>query len=209
MAFEAKDKDWAKIEADYRAGIKSNVSIGNEHGVSETAIRKRAKKESWVKDLKAQIKAKADSLVRAQLVRDTVRIDNAISEKEIIEVNAQMQATIIFEHRTDIQRNRSLAKKLLNELEFVTDNKELFEQLGELLIDTSPNENGKVNQDEAKRLQALNRAIDLSGRVSSAKALSETLKVLIALEREAFGIDQKSNTGKSLEDFLERLDGGN
>ena len=116
MGFEAKDIDWANVEADYRAGIKSNVAIANEYSVTEGAIRKRAKKESWVKDLKAQIKAKADSLVRAQAVRDTVRSTNAISEKEIIEVNAQMQANIIVAHRQDIQRNRSLAQKLQSRL---------------------------------------------------------------------------------------------
>jgi chaperonin cofactor prefoldin len=117
-----------------------------------------------------------------------------------------MQADVVISHRKDIQRTRSLAAKLLSEVENVTDNLELFEQLGELLIDTSPRENGKVDQNEYKRMEALNRVLDMSGRIDSCKKLSETLKTLIGLEREAFSIDEKTQTEEKLEDFLEKLD---
>ena len=181
MGFEAKDIDWANVEADYRAGIKSNVAIANEYSVTEGAIRKRAKKESWVKDLKAQIKAKADSLVRAQVVRDSVRSTNAISEKEIIDVNAQMQANIIVAHRQDIQRNRSLAQKLLAEMEALTDNNDLFSELGELLHSSDEKGVDKLNE-------LYHKVISLPSRVDSLKKLSEVLKTIIGLEREAFSI---------------------
>ncbi|MNK86991.1 hypothetical protein D3C87_1069170 [compost metagenome] len=54
--------DWPVIEADYRAGIKSLRQIASQQGVSEGAIRKRAKKEDWQRDLAAKIQAKAEAL---------------------------------------------------------------------------------------------------------------------------------------------------
>jgi len=195
-------EQWAAIEADYRAGILSNRQIGKKHGCSDKAVGKRAEQFGWKKDLANAIRARAQELVRTQEVRNEVRA--SITDEEIIEDNANLQAEVIREHRTDIQKHRGLASKLLCELEFVTDNQELFEQLGELLIDPYDSD-GKINQAEMKRLQALNRAIDMTGRVDSLKKLSDTLKTIIALEREAFAIDGKQSLGETLESMLEKL----
>lgn len=42
--------DWLAVEADYRPNILSLRAIGSKHGCTEGAIRKRAKKEGWVRD---------------------------------------------------------------------------------------------------------------------------------------------------------------
>ncbi len=42
--------DWVAIETEYRAGQRSVNAIAREHGISEGAIRKRAKKLGWVRD---------------------------------------------------------------------------------------------------------------------------------------------------------------
>ncbi|HAF1584281.1 TPA: hypothetical protein G8M18_001942 [Salmonella enterica] len=47
--------------------------IASHHGISEGAIRKRAKRADWSRDLNARIQQKADDLVRKQEVRKTVR----------------------------------------------------------------------------------------------------------------------------------------
>lgn len=75
-----KDPDWERIELDYRAGIKSLRQIAGEHGVSEGAIRKRAKRDDWTRDLNAKIQSKADELVRKESVRTLVRTEKPISE---------------------------------------------------------------------------------------------------------------------------------
>ena len=41
---EKKQPDWEKIELDYRAGIKTLREIASEHGLSDGAVRKRAKR---------------------------------------------------------------------------------------------------------------------------------------------------------------------
>ena len=45
---EKKVIDWEKIELDYRSGVKSLREIASEQGVSDTAIRKRAKRDNWL-----------------------------------------------------------------------------------------------------------------------------------------------------------------
>jgi len=46
----SKTVDWLAIEGAYRAGTKSLREIGAEYGVSEGAVRKRAKREAWLRD---------------------------------------------------------------------------------------------------------------------------------------------------------------
>lgn len=193
----AQKLDWEAIERDYRAGVKSLRQIADEHGITHGAINKRAKKENWERDLQAKIKAKAEAKVSKAAVSRAVSADTA-SEKEIVEANAQMQADLVLAHRDDIRRQRALVGKLLEELEAQTGDIGLYEQLGDLLF--QPDEKG------IDRLNELYRKVtSLPSRVDSAKRLSETLKNLIALEREAFGVDGRRTFGQSLDEFLDGL----
>ena len=202
---EKKVIDWEKIELDYRSGVKSLREIASEQGVSDTAIRKRAKRDDWVRDLSAKIKAKADDLVRKEQVRSEVRTQNTISEKETIDANANLVASVRLSQRKDIQRSRSIAMSLFDELEHQVgiENVENLEKLGELL-----------RSDDDKGRDALNdlymKIISMPGRVKSMKDLSDTLKTLIALERQAFGLDDENNKPvDALTALLERVSTGN
>lgn len=42
--------DWETVEREYRAGIKSLMVIGKEHGVSDAGILKRARKAGWMRE---------------------------------------------------------------------------------------------------------------------------------------------------------------
>lgn len=48
--------DWEAIESAYRAGILSLRDIGDKYGVTEGAIRKRAKKFDWVRNSGTQVR---------------------------------------------------------------------------------------------------------------------------------------------------------
>ncbi len=52
--------DWEAIETAYRAGVMSLREIASQHGISEGAIRKRAKRDDWSRDLNAKIQQKAE-----------------------------------------------------------------------------------------------------------------------------------------------------
>lgn len=100
--------------------------------------------------------------------------------------------------RGDIQKARALVMKLLGELEQMTEGGDLLDQLGPLMRDPEAN---------ADKLQEVYRkVISLPARVETMKKLAEALKILIALEREAYGIDARRSVGESLEELLERLD---
>lgn len=184
-----KAPDWERIEADYRAGVMSVREIAASQGITHGAINKRAKRDGWERDLTAKIKAKADALVSKREVSSQVSTEKAATDKAIVDANAEAIARIRLSHRSDIVRSRTLVMSLLSELEGQTENRELFEKLGELMM--SPDENGRD-----KLYEAYQKVISLSGRTSTMKALSDSLKTLVGLEREAWGLEGASDTPK-------------
>jgi DNA-binding Lrp family transcriptional regulator len=182
MTTDKAAPDWERIETLYRAGTMSVREIAEQSGVSHTAINKRARKEKWARDLSAKIKAQADVLVSRDTVSKEVSSQRVATEKVVVEVEAQVQARIRISHRSAIARSRELMMKLVDELEHHTDNRELLAQLGELMF--SPDE--KTGRDSLNEIY--HAVISLPERTKTIKALSETLKNLIALEREAFGM---------------------
>ncbi len=174
--------DWEKIESLYRAGVKSTREIAMDMGVSHTAINKRAKNEAWDRDLSAKVKAKADAKVSRAMVSSEVSMETKVTEKLIIEVEAEVQSRIRLAHRKDVGRSRTLAMRLLEELEQQTAQVPELSRLGELMY--SPDDKGidKLNE-------LYQKIISLPGRTKTMKDLGDTLKTLIGLERQAFGLD--------------------
>jgi hypothetical protein len=185
------DVDWERVESDYRAGILSLREIAAANaGVNHMAIARRAKREGWTQDLSAKIHAKADELVTRQAVTESVTAERAVTDRVIVEENAQAIANVRLTHRKDISKFRAIALKLLEELEAQTIDKGLFEDLGFLL-----------RQEDDKRNDIYNAVISSAGRIDGVKKLAEVLKILIGLEREAYGIAE--HTGK--EDAVDNL----
>lgn len=181
MASGKPSVDWERVEADYCAGIKSLREIAKEHGVTDGAVRKRAKAGGWARDLSRRIEAKAADLVRKEAVRTEVRAEKAISERELVEASAQAIVNVKLSHRKSIARQRELVERLLQELEAQTGDTDLFDQLGELM--RNPDDKGVDKLNEVYR-----KVIATPQRIDSLKKLAETLKHLIYLEREAFDI---------------------
>ncbi|MCD5994162.1 hypothetical protein KDX38_10965 [Pseudomonas sp. CDFA 602] len=194
--------DWELIETLYRAGILSVREIAASQGITHGAINKRAKRDSWVRDLKVKIKARADALVSRAAVSMSVSTDTRVTEQQVVAANADLTKTIRLEHRSDIGRNKTLTIKLLEELESLSDNRELFARLGELIA--SVEEGGDDGPTDAyeKMQQTFRGALSLPSRVKMNKELSETLRVLVTLERQAYGIDDNPEE----ETFAQRMD---
>lgn len=194
-----KQPDWEAIERAYRAGLLSIREIASAHGITHGAINKRAKRDGWERDLKAKIKAKADALVSKRSVSTVVSTKSPDTEREIIELNAEVIANIRMAHRGDISRSRRLTNKLLDELESLTDEQGTIKELIDQLKD-GDHEDGEAMADVlalAKKMSAL------PTRTKTMKELAETLKTLVALERQAYDLDVKH--GGSEEDTLSKL----
>jgi len=206
---KAKSADWERIEIDYRAGVRSLREIASEHEITEGAIRKKAKQYGWERDLSAKVRAKADALVRKEQVRAEVRAgaDYKATENETVDVEAKVLARVQISHRTDIAKSRTVFGKLMSELEHQTDNSDIYEQLAEMVIADAEPEGSEASRARAQKMrQAFDKALSLSGRSGTLKSLVESAKTLIALEREAFGLDKgASNEAGSIEEFIEAL----
>ncbi len=180
-----KQIDWEALEIQYRAGIRSLKDIGAEFGVSDAAIIKRAKRDNWSRDLMAKIQARADAKVSASLVRAEVSAQTKVREQEVVEANAQAIADIRLAHRRDIRRARTLTNALLSELEQQTDPDTLvmLKELGELM--RSEDDNG-----QDRRNDLYQKVISLSERSKTLKTLADSLRVMVDMERTAFGMDK-------------------
>lgn len=174
--------DWEAIESAYRAGLMSIREIASQHGITHGAINKRAKRDGWERDLKAKIKAKADALVSKREVSTQVSTEKALSERILIEANAEVIANVRMEHRGDIRRAREITNALFDELGAECADIEALRKLGELML--QPDENGRDRLNEVYQ-----SIIALPERVKAVKALSDAMKNLIGLERQAYGID--------------------
>ena len=182
---ERKQIDWERIELDYRAGVLSLREIAEKHpNTNHVAISRRAKKEGWVRDLSEKIKNKAEKIVTEQTVTADVTAKSSVSENEIIDSNARVIADVRLSHRKDIGKARSLANSLLEELEHQTINREEYESLGILLRSEDERGTDKLNDLYMK-------AMNTPSRIVSMQKLADTMKTLIGLEREAFGIDKE------------------
>lgn len=183
--------NWAAMEPEYRKGLRALRDLGKEFGCTEAAIRRHAKRYFWTRDLNARIQQRAAELVRKEEVRaarahEGKSTEQLATEDDMVEVGAVGVARTLLGHRKVIQRHAAIACSLLDELELTTGNREMFEQLGELLY--APDEKGvdKLNEIYSK-------VIAMPGRVKAFKELTESLRILIGLERQAIGLSDNSN----------------
>lgn len=188
---DRKKIDYEAIEPGWRAGIKSPAQLAAEYTeatgiqVSRVAIIKHFEKAGIPRDMAAKVHAKADALVAEAAVTGEVSPETKLKQKAVLEASALDEAKVRISHRRDITRARSLSMSLLAELEAQTADVPALAELGELL--RSEGDRG------TDRLNDLYRAvISLPERTKTMKALSESLKNLVGMEREAYGIESGS-----------------
>lgn len=188
----AKSKiDWGRIEPAWRAGVLSVMQIAAEYemetgvSVTHTAINKHFKALKIPRDLKAKIKAKAEAMVSAAMVSGKVSTETIATEAEIINTNAGLAANALLSHRKDINKLRTIHEMMVFEMGALTEFKDLFEELGELMH--APDDKGVDKLNDLYR-----HVIALPTRIKGTKELAETLKTLIGLEREALGITDRT-----------------
>lgn len=184
--------DWEAISRHYRAGARSLRDIADEFGVSEGAIRKRAKKEGWPRDLKEQIRAKAEEKVRIDAVRNGTQ---GYAERDVIEAESEIQSRIALSHRKDIPAKRDLVAKLFAEIESLTDGKDVIEQMVEAL-----------NSGDLDRMaDSVRKVTDLPMRIKGTSDLVSAYRALIQMERQAFNLsDEPEREAGSLEEAIRR-----
>lgn len=204
-----KKIDYERMEADWRAGLLSPRQIAAKYteetgqAVSHAAVIKYFTKENIQRDLGAKIKAKAEAMVTEAMVTGTVTRNQTKPDREIIEEGAVQIATVSLAQRKDIARTRGLFQKLLAELEQTTENRELFEALGELM-------QAQAESAAADKLnQIYRKVIGLQGRITSGKELTLMLEKVVGMERQAYGMDKEQpKTTDGLTTLLQTITSG-
>lgn len=190
MSASSKPVDWEAIEREYRAGVKPLRLLGEQYGISHTAIQKKAKREEWKRDLSHKVKQREDELVARAMVAKGATAETLVTEKRLVEGLATAKSTVRLSHQKHIARTLNIFQVMLGELE-VTSNPE-GQGLIEALSDALSEPDGETADEQKKRRESnrrlLDKVLDLPGRVDTMKKLTETLERLVKIEREAFGI---------------------
>lgn len=187
-AFKA---DWARIEAEFRTGAIPTQNIAKKHKVTPDAIRMRASRYGWTRNLVQKVKDETEAILA------TSEVDSRMTEEEVIAHGALVRSELIQSHRSDIRIGRVLTRKLFAELAAVTDKVDIVE---ELIDEETAGDRTKQRRD------AMLAAVSLPSRVQSMDKLASALGKLISLERQSFGI-KEDGEGESMtyEQLLEKL----
>jgi transposase-like protein len=176
--------DWESIEAQFRAGVKSTVEIAKEFGLSEAAIRKRAVRDFWERDLSekvrrgvraAQVRAEKIELNQEVPVRE--RPKSNLDEAAIVKAAVVTRIDISDRQRASIDRLRRIADAIVSRVEELNPKTEI---------------NDFIDADKAM------------GVVAKA---TTALGQLIALERQSWAMDEPAaqTAASATDDLIKRL----
>lgn len=164
--------DWDAVERDYRAGILSFAEIGKLHGVTKGRISQVAKKRGWVQDLTEKIRRRAEEKLNAE----TVNAEREKAKQEAEKVNAELneikrEATAL--EAVEIGATVLVRVKMAHRSDIARYRALAMKLLDELEVQTTQ----------------VPDLVNLQSRTKTMKDLSDTLRTLIGLEREAFSMN--------------------
>ena len=88
--------DWEAIESAYRAGVLSLRDIGDKYGVTEGAIRKRAKKFGWVRKAGTQARKNGTQGGTQKVRRKKVgEVSNVVSTHRKVSTGNQKKTLVV------------------------------------------------------------------------------------------------------------------
>lgn len=140
--------DWPRIETEYLAGEDSIREIADRHEISDTAIRKRAKKEGWVREVRTANRPTPERSPPPPPLSDP---DRPVDAGEIVD------------------GGRALAARMLDELDIVTSRRG---ELEDMIVAATDDD-----RDDSRR-DAMMKAVSLPMRANTLKTIAAALKAL-------------------------------
>ena len=119
------------------------------------------------------------------MVREPSSLLTPENEEDVVEFVANDNALIITKQSERVDESLSIVDSMLVELKSQIENKEIYEQIGEIFRSEDKNGNDKLND-------IYQKVISFGGRTNNIKTLSDTLKTLIDLQRKIRKIDDES-----------------
>lgn len=102
--------DWQTVRAEYEAGGAGSSfnALGQRHGVSHTAVRKRALREGWTQSLEPAIQRRT-----AEKVSGAVSTANPQKRAEAVDAEAERRAEVQRRHRVEWTQVAALRQEAL------------------------------------------------------------------------------------------------
>lgn len=172
MADAKQPIDWAEIERDYCSSPMPVREMARWYGISEAAIRKKAKASSWVRanpPESAQPKA-ANPEPEIEIVRTPLTSEN-ISPEAIV------------------SRGRNLVLRMMDELEAVTVREGEMDAMISVAVDTG---------DGGEAMKAIKQAVSLKTRSDVLKSLTLAAKTLAESGAPAGVKAQRQKAGEAV-----------
>lgn len=190
---------WDVIEKEYRAGIRPLRDIAADAGVTEGAIRKRAKRDEWTRNLQAKIQAKAEEKVRKDAVRTPGTQLTVADEKQVVEANAEIVANADLLNRKHVVMGIDTSVAQLEELATLAmpGLQEALEHIADVMF--SPDKSGRDQVNELYRY-----IISLAGRVKMAKDIAGALGTYIPMQRKILKLDADADKNEAVVDEILR-----
>lgn len=197
---EKKFVDWELIERDYRAGLKTIRQIGEEHGVSHTAIQKRAKKDEWTRDIAERVQQRARDLVAKKEVSKQVATERKLTDMETVREYSEVVSRVDLRQREDVQMALDNALGMLRELVALANPnfRATLEWMAENFDETSPTFKDRANE-------TYRYIIDMMGRVKMAKDLAAVHGVYVPMQRKMYRLDDDDAKKSTVDDLLEAI----
>lgn len=148
MSSRTSTINWDRIEVEYLAGEDSVREIADRHEISDTAIRKRAKKEGWVRPVRTANRREPD---RSPPPPPPSSPGDPIDTGGIAD------------------SGRALVSRMLDELDAITSQRG---ELEDMIIEATDGD------DEDARRDGMMRAVSLPTRANTMKTLALALKTL-------------------------------
>jgi len=170
--------DWEEIEAQYRAGVLSTVQIAKAHGLTEGAIRARAKTKDWVRDLSTKIRVRTE----AELLRVEAR-GRRLDEKGTIHQAVITRIDISERQRASIDRLRRIADAIVSRVEELNPKIEIYDYAtADKAVGVVAKATSAVGQLIALERQSW--AMDEPAAQTAASATDDLIKRLAAMSKQ-------------------------
>jgi len=185
MAAKRPDIDWVAIQAIYRGDQLSTREIARRYGITETAIRLKAKAQGWTKDLARQVATGVkEAVLRGAFAKAPSHLRNKkgreATEKAVV-------AAAIEEGRLVVVKHQRLGSLLAENSQTIAE--VIKEQIAEVrasLAEDPPED--LTPKDQFARTVALTKRLAMLSKAHDSLARASVNAV--AIERQARGLDE-------------------
>ena len=192
--------DWPAVEAEYRAGFVSVRALARRHGIADSNLRARAKRESWTRedgDAARIATREAMTAVTKKSAREIgaeIGANQARKFEAVVGQTALSATEVVQEHRCALNRARAAALLLLDEI-----------CQGASEVDVVRDDLVRLGPIDLARTARVEKALGLRGRVETFDRWAGAFAKLASAERAAYQLDQAADQGSELDQLLKRV----